>query len=186
MSIIRKIFEYEVPAWINKRPRVPDYWSPLIQSIPDHEHVVRSLAFSPDGLLMASASYPATRVYDTTIWKCLQVLIDPEGRGRISFSPRNNIRLASIYAEGVLRLWDPANDSSVGMKCLAVVDTDPIFSADGCLMAVVCKAKGSVQLWDIHDATTNLLHTITELSENLKSVIFSPNGGYRDRLVGIG
>ncbi|KAL4868722.1 hypothetical protein BDV12DRAFT_185766 [Aspergillus spectabilis] len=53
MAIIRRTFERELPHWIDRGPRVEENWSPELQTLEGHSDWVNSVAFSPDGRLLA-------------------------------------------------------------------------------------------------------------------------------------
>src|ERR1700722_11828230 len=55
-SLIRRSFEDEKPKWITILSNVESDWGPCLQTLEGHSHSVRSVAFSPDGKLVASAS----------------------------------------------------------------------------------------------------------------------------------
>ncbi|KAL3468698.1 purine and uridine phosphorylase [Aspergillus californicus] len=56
MSITKRSFEQELPDWISRCPRVEETWSSELQTLEGHSSSVRSVAFSPDGRLLASGS----------------------------------------------------------------------------------------------------------------------------------
>jgi WD40 repeat protein len=60
MATIGQYFEQELPDWIDKGPEVEDNWSPDLQTLKGHSGWVWSVAFSPDGLLLASCSKDKT------------------------------------------------------------------------------------------------------------------------------
>ena len=55
-AIIRREFEHELLAWICQLPQVDEGWVAELQTLEAHSDPVRSLAFSPDGCLLASSS----------------------------------------------------------------------------------------------------------------------------------
>src|SRR5580700_6569882 len=54
-SIVRVQFKDQIPEWINIQPKV-QHWSLVLQTLEGHSGRVRSVAFSPDGSKLASAS----------------------------------------------------------------------------------------------------------------------------------
>jgi WD40 repeat protein len=60
MSIIRKRFEKCIPRWIRRLPRVEGNWSVLLQTLEGHSNSVNSVAISPDGKMLPSASHGKT------------------------------------------------------------------------------------------------------------------------------
>ena len=60
MSIVRRQFETELPTWICQFPHVEERWNAELQTLEGHSNSVTSVVFSPDGCLLASASYDNT------------------------------------------------------------------------------------------------------------------------------
>ena len=54
------MFIKKLPSWICRLPNVEEYWRAELQTLEGHSDSVESVAFSPDGRLLASG-------YDTTI-----------------------------------------------------------------------------------------------------------------------
>lgn len=74
-SIIRGEFKSELPSWICQFPQVDERWSAELQALEAHTDWVTKVTFSPDGQLLASASYDRTvRLWDTATGAQLQVL----------------------------------------------------------------------------------------------------------------
>jgi len=59
-SIVRKQFEDKMPGWMLRLPMAQEDWSALLQTLEGHTGRVNSVIFSPDGKLLASASYDGT------------------------------------------------------------------------------------------------------------------------------
>jgi WD40 repeat protein len=135
---------------------------------------IRSVAFSPDGRLLAGAVDDLVCLWDLATGDQLHIL--NSGRIRyvssVAFSPDGQM-LAS--ADETLRLWDPASghqlnaltsDSFTRISSVA-------FSPDGRLLATGAVNK-TVHLWD--PATGQHIRTLTGHTGAVKSVAFSPDG----------
>jgi WD40 repeat protein len=59
-SIVRKTYSDDIPDWICPLPKVEAQWSPNLQTLTGHSNPVQSVAFSPDGSILASGSNDKT------------------------------------------------------------------------------------------------------------------------------
>lgn len=130
------------------------YWDPSIQRCKykfttDQSMFTTHLAFSYDGLLLASASY-----YNTTVqvWNmksglCIRVRQSDRLRKTKAIAFVNNELLASLdYGDNFIRLWDLNLDSTVELKGHASQINGMSCSRDGLLATV--SYDGTVKIWE--------------------------------------
>jgi WD40 repeat protein len=139
-----------------------------------HYGGVLTVAYSPDGRLLASGSCDGTvRVWDAGTGKELHTL-PRHGRevNSVTFSPDGNV-LASGSRDHTVRLWDPRSGKQLQLRQghdgrvwnLAV-------SPDGRLAAVL--AENQVTLWSL--ATGQQLHVLRGHTGAVYAVAFTPDG----------
>ena len=141
-----------------------------------HVGTVSSVAFSPDGSLLASGSDDNTiRLWDGTTGEHIKTLTGHTGRvSSVAFSPDGSL-LASGSDDNTIRLWDGTTGEHI--KTLTG-HTRPVwsniaFSPDGSLIASGSD-DNTIRLWD--GTTGEHIKTLTEHTEGILSVAFSPDG----------
>jgi WD40 repeat protein len=134
---------------------------------------VHSVAFSPDGKLLASRSWDNTiKLWDVASGALKKTLTNSQQVESLAVSPDdqlfatgswdNNIRLCDM-ATGTLRKTLIGNHGIVFLV---------VFSPDGKLLASATGGK-TIMLWDVASGTLRL--TLTGHSHNVESIAFSPD-----------
>jgi WD40 repeat protein len=151
--------------------------SPQSRPIDSHQHegMVTSVAFSPDGQRIASAG-GADRVVDISNTTGAQGKRIPTGSEvfTVAFDPRSDL-LASGGSDGDIRFWTP--DGSPGRKIphahangvmsLAFNPVEPVIVSGG--------ADQMVRLWHT-DSLTQFDHPLSRHTETVEGVAFNDDG----------
>ncbi len=156
---------------LESRPHLTTY-------LQGHSDEARSVAFSPDGKLVASGG----RDDLILLWNVAtgQPVGEPL-RGHtgwvdaVAFSPDGKL-LASASEDGTIRLWDAASGAPIGQPLTGHVGAvrDVAFSPDGKLLASA-GADQTVRLWNVAEGTPDG-QPLTGHTDAVWSVAFSPDG----------
>lgn len=156
-------------------PISPVPLTPYPQAFRGHTSALLTVAFSPDGQILATGSFDQTVcLWERQTGRCLHVL---SGHRRwirsIAFSPSGQ-HLASSSGDCTLRLWDVQSGT-----CLSVITGHDqwvwsvAFSPDGRTLASSSDDQ-TIRLWDV--ATGTCQGILRQHTSGVTSVAFSPDG----------
>ena len=155
-------------AW---RVFTPSRISPnQIASLEGHSDWVGSLAFSPDGTTLASASRDRTvKLWDMETRAPAATLELDDSRIQVAFSPDGRMLATGVYS--AIRLWDLTTRTHTGtLKHHGW--TSVAFSPDG--MTLISGSYSSIKLWDL--ATRTNTTSLEGLESPVGAMALSPDG----------
>jgi WD40 repeat protein len=156
----------------------------IIFNLDEHTKPVRSIAFSPDGKILASASWDKTiKLWDTSTGKNTATLRGHADLAlRVVFSPDGKT-LASADSTGKIKLWDVSTSKETATlegHSYAVRILSLAFSPDGETLVSAAAFDTKIRFWNVSkgkqeraiDAGTGAVHQLA-FSPDGKTLAFS-------------
>ena len=143
------------------------------QSLRGHD-VIAYVAFSPNGKLLATASYDkAAKIWDLATGQVVFTLLGHRSEVVcLAFSPNSKL-LATGGFDGSVRLWETATGHSVRViQPNKSIITAIAFSPDGSLLAGAV-ADDTIRIWDVVSGSQK---QTVEAQQTTMSLAFSPDG----------
>src|SRR5262249_5509708 len=169
------------PAGFDKTAKLwavpPDGTLTERQTFSGHTDVVHGLAFSPDGTLLATASYDG-RVGLFTVGTEEKRFIDAHEKHveSVAFDPSGRRVLSAGYDDKTVRLWDLTTNPPTQIRAFPPSPDKLLratLSPDGQAMASVGR-NAVAQVYSTHDA--QLRHRLVGHENSVYHAIFSPDG----------
>jgi WD40 repeat protein/transcriptional regulator with XRE-family HTH domain len=141
-----------------------------------HLSDISSVAYAPNGKILASSGNDATILWDLESGEQSETLPRPELVISVAWSPDGKL-LAGGGASGSIQLWEvsgpgPARCIQTLVGHTALV-SGVAFSPDGRMLGTA-SADGTVKLWDISDGI--LIDTLTGHTDRVHRLAWSPDG----------
>jgi len=135
-----------------------------------------SVAFSPDGTLLAGSVPPDTYIWRVEDGRILYRLQQPEYVLRVAFSPDGR-RLATSAFDGSIRMWDVDTGRLIRSFLGNTVAQSLVFSPDGNHLATLNR-DGTLRLWNAPTLQQILLIDphVPALGGPVDKLAFSPDG----------
>ncbi|KAF4510681.1 hypothetical protein G6O67_002556 [Ophiocordyceps sinensis] len=140
-------------------------------------NLINAAAFSPDGKLVALASYDnSIGLWDAAATTILRVLNGHSTlSGTLEFSPNSQLLASAPSREsgGTIKLWDPAMGTALqALKGHSKLIHHMVFSPDSKTLASASEDR-TVRLWD---TATGAALRVLQHSKPVQAVAFSPDG----------
>jgi hypothetical protein len=141
-------------------------------STPSTDGPVWSVAWSPDGKVIASATSKGIMLYDSATLSPTQTIDEREYAESVSFSP-DGTRLACTCSPGVIKIWNVESGQLLTTLSDEQFLTSVAFKPNGTQIAGGTR-DGRVKVWDGGDY--RLLYVLSGLNDEVSSLAYSADG----------
>ncbi|TRX93491.1 hypothetical protein FHL15_005766 [Xylaria flabelliformis] len=176
-SFVRLMFHNDIPKYITQLPLAEPRWNACLHTLEGHKNWVFAVAFSSDGMLIASGSFDRTIIFFSTstgsskqviqqpYLRSVSIALSPDGSRLVSVSKNNDeIQLWSVDT-GALEQTENTSSDSIYFEPLLM------FSPNG-KHVILCTGHG-ILLWSMY---TGKLQRSTVLPKiTARFVTFSSN-----------
>src|SRR3989339_303422 len=153
----------------------PVAFGDLISTLVGHTKFVISIAFSPDGMKIASGSYDETiKLWDISIGNVINTFSGhTDVITSIAFSP-DGTKLASGSFDHTIKIWETNSGNLINTFLgHSVVVISVVFSTNGSMLASG-SGDSTIKIWDINSGT--IIKTFIGHTGRVRTVTFSPDG----------
>ncbi len=142
-----------------------------------HSGSIKSIAFSPNGKLLASGSEDKTiKLWDINSGNQLKTFPNSSDVESVSFSPNSKF-LASVGKDKIVRLWNVLDGKELRTFTSNTYEFSGVrsvfFNSDGKILSLE-SGDGTLENWDAENG--KYLKTQTTKPNNVDTISYSPNG----------